>query len=64
MPTLSPDEKRVAIGRNDAQTGTYDIWLLDLARAFLRASHLTRQATYIQSGRPTAATSSSGQAEI
>src|SRR5438309_1751200 len=32
MPTLSPDEKRVAIGRNDAQTGTYDIWLLDLAR--------------------------------
>jgi len=32
MPMLSPDEKRVAIGRNDAQTGTYDIWLLDLAR--------------------------------
>jgi len=31
-PALSPDEKRVAIGRNDAQTGTSDIWLLDLAR--------------------------------
>jgi Tol biopolymer transport system component len=30
--TKCPDEERVAIGRNDAQTGTYDIWLLDLAR--------------------------------
>ena len=29
---LSPDEKRVAIDRIDAQTGTFDIWLLDLAR--------------------------------
>jgi serine/threonine protein kinase len=32
FPALSPDEKRVAIDRNDGQTGTYDIWLLDLAR--------------------------------
>jgi serine/threonine protein kinase/Tol biopolymer transport system component len=29
---LSPDEKRVAVEGVDAQTGTYDIWLLDLAR--------------------------------
>src|SRR5438132_916430 len=29
-PALSPDEKRVAIGRNDAQS--FNIWLLDLAR--------------------------------
>ena len=32
FPELSPDEKWVAIGRNDAQIVTYDIWLLDLAR--------------------------------
>jgi dipeptidyl aminopeptidase/acylaminoacyl peptidase len=32
FPALSPDEKRVAIDRDDAQTGMYDIWLLDLAR--------------------------------
>jgi len=32
FPTLSPDEKRVAIVRNDAQVGTLNIWLLDLAR--------------------------------
>jgi eukaryotic-like serine/threonine-protein kinase len=32
FPTLSPDEKRVAISRDDAQAGNYDIWLLDLAR--------------------------------
>jgi len=31
-PALSPDEKRVAIGRDDAQTSTTDIWLLDLQR--------------------------------
>ena len=32
FPALSPDEKRVAIGRSDAQTGGFDIWLQDLAR--------------------------------
>jgi serine/threonine protein kinase len=32
FPTLSPDEKRVAIGRTDPQTSTFDIWLVDLAR--------------------------------
>ena len=32
FPSLSPDEKRAAIDRNTEQTGTYDIWLLDLAR--------------------------------
>ena len=32
FPALSPDEKRVAIDRDDPQTGTFDIWLLDLAR--------------------------------
>jgi Tol biopolymer transport system component len=32
FPALSPDEKRVAMDRDDAQTGTFDIWLLDLAR--------------------------------
>jgi len=32
LPALSLDEKRVAIGRTNAQTGTPNIWLLDLAR--------------------------------
>jgi serine/threonine protein kinase/Tol biopolymer transport system component len=32
FPALSPDEKRVAMDRDDPQTGTFDIWLLDLAR--------------------------------
>lgn len=31
-PALSPDEKRVAFDRVDPQTGTTDIWLLDLTR--------------------------------
>src|SRR5262249_45780221 len=29
---LSPDEKRLAISRLDPQTGTADVWLIDLAR--------------------------------
>jgi Tol biopolymer transport system component len=29
---LSPDDQRVALGRNDPQAGTLDIWLFDLAR--------------------------------
>jgi serine/threonine protein kinase len=32
FPALSPDEKRVAIARSDAQAGNGDIWLLDLAQ--------------------------------
>jgi Tol biopolymer transport system component len=32
-PALSPDEKRVAVGRRDEQSGTRDIWLIDVARA-------------------------------
>ncbi len=31
-PRLSPDGKRVAVVRRDAQTGTYDIYVTDLAR--------------------------------
>jgi len=31
-PALSPDERRLAVGRLDPQTGMPDIWLLDLAR--------------------------------
>jgi serine/threonine protein kinase len=31
-PSLSPDEKRVAVGVRDPQSGTLDIWLTDLAR--------------------------------
>lgn len=30
--SLSPDESRVALDRVDIQTGTYDIWLVDLLR--------------------------------
>jgi serine/threonine protein kinase/Tol biopolymer transport system component len=30
--SLSPDESRVALDRVDTQTGTYDIWLVDLLR--------------------------------
>jgi Tol biopolymer transport system component len=30
--SLSPDESRVALDRVDVQTGTYDIWLVDLSR--------------------------------
>jgi eukaryotic-like serine/threonine-protein kinase len=32
FPALSPDEKRVAIGRDDPQTGAFNVWLVDLAR--------------------------------
>ncbi|MGH9389254.1 MAG: TolB family protein, partial [Vicinamibacteria bacterium] len=31
-PNLSPDERKLAFGRADPQTGTPDIWLLDLDR--------------------------------
>jgi Tol biopolymer transport system component len=31
-PALSPDEKKLAIGRTDLQTKTRDIWMFDLAR--------------------------------
>jgi Tol biopolymer transport system component len=34
-PWLSPDEKRVAIRRNDPQTGSDNIWLMDLASGSL-----------------------------
>jgi hypothetical protein len=30
--SLSPDEKRVALTRRDAQAGRYDVWIRDLAR--------------------------------
>jgi len=32
-PALSPDEKSLAVGRKDAQSGTRDIWLIDVTRA-------------------------------
>jgi eukaryotic-like serine/threonine-protein kinase len=32
-PALSPDGKRVAVERRDPQTGTDDVWLVDLARS-------------------------------
>ena len=32
-PALSPDEKRVAVSRQDAQATNFDIWVLDLLRA-------------------------------
>ncbi len=32
-PRLSPDEKLIAVQRRDPQTGTDDIWLVDLARS-------------------------------
>ena len=41
---LSPDEKRVAIERFDALTGTPDIWLLDLARGI--SSRFTSDPAY------------------
>ncbi|MCA1601920.1 MAG: hypothetical protein LC776_09860 [Acidobacteria bacterium] len=31
-PSLSPDEKRLAITRDDPQVSTADVWLIDLAR--------------------------------
>jgi Tol biopolymer transport system component len=31
-PALSPDGKRLAVGRHDPATGTRDIWVLDLTR--------------------------------
>jgi len=31
-PALSPDEKRLIVERVDAQTGTNDLWLIELAR--------------------------------
>lgn len=31
-PALSPDEKRLAVGRKDPQTKTRDIWIFDLER--------------------------------
>jgi len=32
LMALSPDEKRVALGISDTQTGTSDVWLLDVSR--------------------------------
>jgi len=32
-PALSPDERQVAVARRDPETGTSDIWLIELARA-------------------------------
>jgi hypothetical protein len=32
FPALSPDGKRLAVGRRDPRTGRRDIWLIDLAR--------------------------------
>ena len=43
VPALSPDEKRLAVTRIDAQFGTRDIWLFDLARA--TPSHFTFDPT-------------------
>jgi Tol biopolymer transport system component len=34
-PALSPDGKRIAVQRLDPQTGTFDIWLVDLAHSTL-----------------------------
>lgn len=34
-PKLSPDERRVAVTRVDEETGTGDIWLIDLTRGHL-----------------------------
>lgn len=34
-PWLSPDEKRVAFGRQEPQGGGFDIWLLEMARGTL-----------------------------
>jgi serine/threonine protein kinase len=31
-PALSPDEKRLAVGRRDPRSGTRDIWVFDLTR--------------------------------
>ncbi len=31
-PSLSPDEKRVAVARSDSHTGSSDIWLIEVAR--------------------------------
>ncbi|HEV8231744.1 MAG TPA: hypothetical protein VGQ75_05310, partial [Thermoanaerobaculia bacterium] len=47
-PALSPDEKRVAAGVRDPQSGKLDIWLTDLAR------NLSSRFTFSQatSGRP------------
>ena len=38
-PALSPDGRRVAVGRRDASTGTRDLWLFELERG--TASRLT-----------------------
>jgi eukaryotic-like serine/threonine-protein kinase len=35
-PALSPDGKRLAVGRNDQATNTRDIWVLDLVRGVNR----------------------------
>jgi serine/threonine protein kinase len=34
-PVLSPDERRLAVGRLDFETGASDIWVMDLARGGL-----------------------------
>ncbi len=39
-PALSPDERQLAVGRRDPQTGTRDIWVIDIARGGI-SSRLT-----------------------
>jgi len=58
------DESESQSAAMNAQTGTYDIWLLVWRAAFLRASHLTRQATVYPIWSPTAATIVFGSGEI
>jgi serine/threonine protein kinase len=43
-PALSPDQKRVAVARLDPETGTQDIWLIELARSVV--SRFTVSASY------------------
>ena len=57
-PWLSPDEKRVAFGRQEPPSGGLDIWLVEMARGTLLASPSIRPAIKLRSGRPTAAASS------
>ena len=44
-PALSPDQKRVAVARLDEETGTQDIWLIELARSNVE-SRFTVSASY------------------
>jgi serine/threonine protein kinase len=56
---LSPDERQVAVTRRDPDTGTTDIWLLEIGRGTMSRLTVDPSNDWCLSGHPTARESSS-----